>query len=255
MGFVRLTKGDSKVLEQVFDPGSGPAAAAMVIDPSMPTDRHIGDAALLQQLKSSEREAVTLIEACEASPGQTKEIKDNVYRAALVILDHVISEHPEYASARNNRAQLYRWRFGDGNAIVRHRIRPQEVRREEDARRAIRDLKYAISLSSPEVPQQAVSPAQGKVLAQAYTQLGALCLTAAKDVEYEEDQALTFVDDTYSGFRKGHFEEEASRLFQLGGLYGGELAKALAVHTNPHAKLCGAIVQEAMRKELSPVYA
>jgi hypothetical protein len=35
----------------------------------------------------------------------------------------------------------------------------------------------------------------------------------------------------------------------MGGRYGNEIAKALAVSTNPTAKLCGEMVREAMRKE------
>ncbi len=45
------------------------------------------------------------------------------------------------------------------------------------------------------------------------------------------------------------FEESASRDFTMGGRYGNEVAKALAVASNPTAKLCGAMVKEAMRKE------
>jgi hypothetical protein len=35
----------------------------------------------------------------------------------------------------------------------------------------------------------------------------------------------------------------------MGGRYGNEIAKALAVSANPTAKLCGEMVREAMRKE------
>ena len=45
------------------------------------------------------------------------------------------------------------------------------------------------------------------------------------------------------------FEEHASRDFMMGGRYGNEIAKALAVSANPTAKLCGEMVREAMRKE------
>jgi len=45
------------------------------------------------------------------------------------------------------------------------------------------------------------------------------------------------------------FEENASRDFMMGGRYGNEIAKALAVSANPTAKLCGEMVREAMRKE------
>ena len=44
-------------------------------------------------------------------------------------------------------------------------------------------------------------------------------------------------------------EEMASRDFVMGGRYGNEIARGLAVATNPTAKLCGSIVREAMRKE------
>ena len=46
-------------------------------------------------------------------------------------------------------------------------------------------------------------------------------------------------------------EEKSSRDFFLGGRYGNEVSKAMAVHTNPYAKMCGSIVKEAMRKEFS----
>ena len=45
------------------------------------------------------------------------------------------------------------------------------------------------------------------------------------------------------------FEENASKDFMLGGRYGNEIARNLAVGTNPVAKLCGEMVREAMRKE------
>jgi hypothetical protein len=45
-------------------------------------------------------------------------------------------------------------------------------------------------------------------------------------------------------------EEMASHDFFLGGRYGNKAAQQLAVQTNPYAKMCGAIVKEAMRKEV-----
>jgi hypothetical protein len=87
------------------------------------------------------------------------------------------------------------------------------------------------------------------LLAQAHTQLGAIFYAAFKDLDSEEDMVPSQLKGTT--WCKDRFEEEASRMFYLGGLYGNEVAKALAVHTNPHAKLCGSIVKEAMRKELA----
>ena len=48
------------------------------------------------------------------------------------------------------------------------------------------------------------------------------------------------------------FEEWASRDFATAGRYGNELARAMAVRVNPYAKLCGAIVQTALQKEMQP---
>ena len=45
-------------------------------------------------------------------------------------------------------------------------------------------------------------------------------------------------------------EEMASYDFTLGGRYGNPVAKELAVRTNPYAKMCGAIVRDAMRAEI-----
>lgn len=50
-------------------------------------------------------------------------------------------------------------------------------------------------------------------------------------------------------WRTVRFEEEASRDFIVGGRFGNEIAKALAVASNPTAKLCGEMVKEAMKNE------
>ena len=42
----------------------------------------------------------------------------------------------------------------------------------------------------------------------------------------------------------------ASHELALGGRFGNDIARQLAVQTNPYAKLCGEIVREALRKEM-----
>ena len=249
---LQLSKADTKVLAQVFDPESGPASVEVLIDPSLPEDRHISDALLFLGLKAREKSAIKLIEAFEKSQNKTPRVKDDAYRKALALLDQIIAEYPDYSSARNNRAQLRRWRFGDRNTLCQRRGKI-ESERNAAASAAVQDLKQSICLASPEKPQDPVSPGQGRLLAQAYTQLGALYYAASKDLESQSHGGIEVVCDGFEAWTKDVFEEEASRLFYLGGLYGNEVAKALAVHTNPHAKLCGSIVKEAMRKELAQV--
>lgn len=241
---VHLSKADSKVLAQVFDPESGPAKAEILVDPDLPADRHILELDLLQDLRARENKAIQLIEGFERFANPTVQSKLEAYRSALSILDDLIEEFPKYASARNNRAQLRRWRYGDRNLLVQtlSTMNP-------DTYTAVSDLRRCISLASPSRPTEPVSPAQGKLLSNAHTQFGAILLAASREMGEGEDVEVTC--DGFQGWSQDDFEEEASRVFFLGGLYGNETAKALAVHTNPHAKMCGNIVQEAMRKEMA----
>lgn len=250
----QLSKADAKILGQVFDPESGPARAEVLVDPSLPQDRHIADGALLNELRIREKAAIKCIEDFERSNDRTPKAKDEAFHIALKTLDQLIDEHPTYASARNNRAQLRRWRFGDRNTICRRKTDSAREQTEFHPS-AVSDLQKAVTLASPRRPQDAVSPAQGKLLAQAHTQLGALYLAASKDMAETPAAEIEVADANFIDWTKDSFEEEASRCFYLGGLYGNEVAKALAVHTNPHAKLCGNIVKEAMRKEFAGVEA
>lgn len=245
---VNLSKADSLVLQQVFDPESAPDKAEVIVDPILPADRNVQDAALLASLRAQEREAVTIVEQHERSQRKDAQMKDAAFKKALAILDSVVADHPNYASAHNNRAQLRRWRFGDRHLLCRP-APDCNAHTQQTASAVVDDLKTAVALASPTRQTDAVSPAQGRLLAQAYTQLAAVYHAAAKTMDEADVVQLECKD--CKGWSKEAFEDEASRLFYLGGLYGNEVAKALAVHTNPHAKLCGSIVQEAMRKELA----
>jgi hypothetical protein len=242
-----LSRADSKVLAQVFDPESAPTRTEVLVNPDLPADPRILDNELLQQLKAEEKKAVAIVEHFEKS-GNAQASKIEAYQNALSILDNLISRHPDYASARNNRAQLRRWRFGDRNTLCQPTTRADQER-SAAGMAAVQDLRASIDLASPARHQDGVSPAQGRLLAQASTQLAALYYAASKDLETSTMMQLASIDETQ--WSKDRFEEESSKLFYLGGLYGNEVAKALAVHTNPHAKLCGNIVKEAMRKELA----
>ncbi|KAF2721416.1 hypothetical protein K431DRAFT_338704 [Polychaeton citri CBS 116435] len=242
-----LSKADSMVLAQVFDPESAPTRAEVLIDPYLAADRHIKDVELRSKLRSQERHAIMLIEDCEKTGTAHPDRRHAAYQQALAILDNIVLEQPDYASARNNRAQLRRWRYGDRNTLCQRRG-GAVADRGMAASSSINDLREAISLASPPSPHDAVSPSQGRLLGQAYTQLAALYYAASKDLV---DRDFEVVSECVEGWDREALEEEGSRNFYLGGMYGNEVAKALAVHTNPHAKLCGSIVKEAMRKEFA----
>ncbi|PWW80519.1 hypothetical protein C7212DRAFT_308211 [Tuber magnatum] len=128
------------------------------------------------------------------------------------LLEELTIAYPTYASAHNNLAQVLRMLSAPATEILPH-------------------LNEAIKLSSPPTPISPLSPSQAKILSQAYTQRAAIY---------------------YSMFKQGGSEDmegAASRDFFEGGRYGNGIAREMAVRTNPYARLCGAIVKEAMRNE------
>jgi len=245
---VNLSVADAKILNTVFDPESAPEAAGIEIDPRLPPDTHIRSLSLLTALRAEEVSAIRRVEAYTS--GSLAQ-KHTVYLNALHILSGLIADHPSYASAYNNRAQLHRWRFGDRGVLVRLPSAKTETMETQMAiealEQAVLDLAMAAELAKPAPSAAAVSPAQGKVLAQAWTQRAAIFWGAAKDLE--AGGVLVGATNEWSAWDQTRFEEEGSRCFFLAGLFGSRVGKGMAVVANPHARLCGSIVQEALRRE------
>lgn len=241
---IQLSSNDARILNAVFDPESAPEAPKIEVDPILPPDPHIRSLSLLTALRAQELSAIRLVEANSRSSDPSSQ-KHIIYKKALHILDGLIADHPTYASAYNNRAQLHRWRYGDRGVLVDvNRSRNEEAKLAmEDA---IHDLDMAIQLATPLAKTRAVSPQQGKLLAQAWTQRAAIFWGAAKDLE----KGGAVIEGTQrTNWDRTRFEEEGSRCFFMAGMFGSEVGKAMAVHSNPHAKVCGAIVRNALQME------
>lgn len=67
----------------------------------------------------------------------------------------------------------------------------------------------------------------------------------------DKDKDTQVAAESLRDWGSAEFEEAASKDFWYGGRYGNEIGKALAVHTNPTAKLCGEVVKDAMRREFA----
>ncbi|KAF8539170.1 hypothetical protein BDD12DRAFT_738134 [Trichophaea hybrida] len=187
-----LTPHDATTLSLLFDPESSPSTSTVPISFSLPPDPHYPPS-LLPSLQKLELAAITLAQTDPA--------------AALPLFNTLLSTYPVYASGYNNRAQLRR--------LLSHPV--EEI---------VADLEKAIELASPTGGLLAeVSELQGKVLQQAWTQLGVMRLGEGR-------------------------EEEAVRAFTEGARFGGDVARGMCVKLNPVARLCGSIVKEAMRKEM-----
>lgn len=261
---VDLSQRDINVLEKMRDPDYNPAAN-LVLDERLPRDPHITDPDIYDQVSSRERTIIQSIQALEAELAQSQALDAderaiNGYRAAVAQLDALIAEYPKYASARNNRAQIMRRLYGDlmllgvtttSAAVLPLVPSPAREEKQQASARALEDLETSIALLTPEAFASPMAPTAARTLSSALTQRGAIYLQTGKMLS--ADRVL----DVDAGRRESdwsahRFQEAASHDLALGGRYGNEIAKNLAVSVNPTAKLCGQIVREAMRKEYGP---
>ncbi|KAK4130840.1 hypothetical protein BT67DRAFT_452073 [Trichocladium antarcticum] len=264
MAFVDLSRRDINVLEKIKDPESDPSLAVQV-DPTLPKDPYISDPEEYQQISQQERNIILSIQKAELqqakqrSSGATDVDIVAEYRKCVSRLGELVQSHPQYASARNNRAQALRRLYGDSMLVADAPRNSQALlqsvddgERIEAAKTVLGDLDHAISLLTPK-PYSRLSPQVARTLSNAHTQRAAIYLMTSKllvsksvsmDAQRPEAQ-----------WTKLDFEERASRDFAMGGRYGNEIAKGLAVSTNPTAKLCGQMVREAMKKEYGSDYA
>ena len=172
----------------------------------------------------------------------TAKIQRRAITMALTQLDLVIDANPTFASVWNNRAQARRLLF-EVDQLDQHL---------DDLRMILSDLSEAIRLASPCTPAAPLSALNSRVLASAHTHRAYLLLTASRSAE--SARRVVSEHGCLRGLDPDRLEEMASRDFDLGGRYGNDTARQMAVKTNPYAKLCGSIVREALQKEMEEHY-
>ena len=257
-----LSRRDFNVLEKIKDPEANPIGAVM-IDPSLPKDPNIADTSVYERISQKERDIVVAIQQLEMELAGLKNATSTEptaeYRQYVHDLGDLISDNPQYGSARNNRAQALRRLYGDTMILTGQRD-PKALLQNVDAEEmslaastTLSDLDEAISLLTPKSPFAPISPIAAKALSQAHTQRAAIYYMTSKSIRANDSVCLAGRKE--ERWTKLDFESAASRDFALGGRYGNEIAKGLAVSTNPTAKLCGQIVREAMKKEYGPAFA
>jgi hypothetical protein len=251
-----LSRRDFNVLEKIKDPESNPFTAILV-DPTLPKDPVITDTSIYERISQKEREIISSMKDLEMqlaglkSASATEPVK--AYQECVSSLGQLITEYPKYASARNNRAQALRRLYGNAMLLSKASDPGALVEKAESATRssaastALSDLDEAIRLLTPRSPFNPISSQASKTLSLAHTQRAAIYHETAKRMDLEEE--IHIVGRKESSWSRLDFEGAASRDFALGGRYGNDIAKGLAVSTNPTAKLCGQMVQEAMKKE------
>ena len=248
-----LSNNDNAVLSQLFDPEAAPTPSILV-DPSLPAEPHMLDQTTLAEIKRKEKTIIGRVEIALKELSRSAE-RTTALQEAYHDMSELVNAYPEHASIRNNRAQLFRLQYGD-HVLILSKLSRTSSHVRDLASTALEDLNKAISLLSPANPQSAVSPIQCRTMAQAYTQRGALYHTASKSLaslglDKASSVHIQDLDTSFEGWTTLDFEEAASKDFFMAGRYGSEVGKALAVHINPTAKLCGQMVQEAMKQEYS----
>jgi hypothetical protein len=270
MATTSLSSHDISILSKIADPESS-TSSPLLLDASLPDDPHHGSS---DYQKVSKREVsimtrIIKIEMQLASPtslpSHTTQLLSE-YQIAVRELDELISEYPKYASARNNRVQALRRLYGDGiflhpSEISNHprgSVEPLLSNTDLTTLRTISstiltDLSISISLLTPP-PFSPLSPKSAKTLSALCTQRGALYHYKSKLLSRHSSPVLLLSSEEQEGsWGASEFEEAAARDFMMGGRYGNEVAKALAVSLNPTAKLCGEMVRDTMRREFNGV--
>ncbi|KAH8705056.1 hypothetical protein BGW36DRAFT_366738 [Talaromyces proteolyticus] len=249
---LNLSSNDTAVLQALFDAESSTTSSSSAkIISSLPPFPSFAEGPALEALKQRELAIIRRIQDQSAQPTPIEN--------AITDLTALITESPTYPPLYANRAQAIRMliqtstaeRSDDALFLPEHTSRATAL---------FADLSQAITLSSPAQRHGSVSPAQARLLSNTYTHRGYLLLKAAKIRKEREEKQQTQRDDVNTDLSgpqqllridtREQLEEMASQDFFQAGWYGNEVARQLSVQTNPYAKMCGAIVKEALRKEI-----
>ncbi|KAF2129080.1 hypothetical protein P153DRAFT_357542 [Dothidotthia symphoricarpi CBS 119687] len=223
-----LTANDARILNALFDPETLPSSVAKSKDASSI------DASLLSHPNIPSSQLSTL----ETKQNDIVRQVSNTSRVTEIDLsisemDRIIETYPNYPSVYVNRAMLRRLRLesslGSSQSIFSASISNVEP--------LFTDLARAIHLSLPSLSSAPVSPYQARILRTAYSHRAYLYLKAAE------------TGTELQGLGKNELEELASKDFAAAARYGDEVAREMSVRTNPYAKMCGAIVRNALAEE------
>jgi hypothetical protein len=225
-----LSLRDNLVLQSLFDPeaSSAPAADKCQATTSLPYfTEHI--------FSSIEHREQSILQ-----PLTNDQPSKALVQIVIQELSQLIDEFPQYASAYVNRAQASRLLIDVDDLLSSGHA--------SESARIFDDLSRGIEFATPSNSSGGASAHQSKVLASAYTHRGFLLLKVADMVK--NGRPVHGLDSVKSS-NAASIEETASEDFARGGRYGNALGKQMAVRTNPYAKMCGAIVKDALQQEIA----
>ncbi|PGH35590.1 hypothetical protein GX50_01571 [[Emmonsia] crescens] len=266
-----LSSNDSAVLQALFDAESSPsnASAGIHLDSSLPQQLPGISPAELSRLQAQELDAITPLQQPQLQEDTVKYAE--AIRTAVSKLTAIIDGNRQYASAYVNRAQALRMlvesnkkKNNDAEEGLNRGGEEEEEEEEKLADLIFSDLSTAITLLTPSSSSSSssspsttisISPLHSRILENAHTHRAYILYRAPRS-SITSTSTPTSTSPLPLPRHLRHkssqeLEEMASMDFQQGGRYGNEIARQMAVKTNPYAKMCGAIVKEAMRKEMT----
>lgn len=224
-----LSANDARILNALFDPETLPSSVAKskdasAIDTTLPPHTTISSSQL-STLETQQNDIVRRTSSDSSFATVASEIEN---------LNNVITSHPTYPSAFVNRAMLRRIKIEASLSSDRHIFFAPEA----DIEALFTDLARAIHLALPaSSPTAPVSAYQARILRTAYSHRAFLYLKASE------------TRTELRGLGKSELEELASKDFAAAARFGDEAAREMSVRTNPYAKMCGAIVKNALMEE------
>ena len=225
-----LTAHDYSILKTLFGHESSPAEEARV-DLDVSSDLECNDKQY-RVIRAAEKDILRSLDNSPAEPT----LVQNVVQGLSVL----IKRYPGYASAYINRAQAHRLLLLTEDLFSsRHAAATTDI---------LKDLRRGIELARPAKPCQAVSGDRAKILAVAYAHRGYLLLRAADLVR--NGYTISGVGEGLQSSTPDQIGDLASADFAAAARFGDKTAPQLAARINPYAKMCGAIVKEAMRREM-----
>lgn len=225
-----LTKHDNSILSALFDPEAS-LSRATPNSKQLPSLPHYSE----PKFATIRAEEAAIVKGLDQTSYDLESLQEVICK-----LSTLIDAYPSYASAYINRAQAARLLLSVDDIFAPDHAAASAA--------LVSDLGKGIDLATPETLSQSVSDHQASVLAAGHTHRGFLLLKAAELTRNGE--AIGGAGERLRNATPEQIEEFASRDFATGGRYGNKMARDMSVKTNPYAKMCGAIVKEAMKKEM-----
>lgn len=225
-----LTGHDKSILDALFDPESS-SSKHIKVNGALPS---------LPQYSASQFAAIRAEEATIMRPLGQESAGVDTATDVICGLSKFIERYPDFPSAYINRAQAARLPLSVNDIFTRENSNTSS--------QILQDLSHGIDNASPTSPHQPVSDHQAGVLAAGHTHRGFLLLKAAE--MKRKGDVLHGTGKRLQNATAVQIEEMASVDFAAGGRYGNKMAQEMSVKTNPYAKMCGAIVKEAMQKDM-----